>query len=138
MLAALKMRMNLLIVSTFVLSSYVSGVAQATDDLTKSVKTGFKTSNAKEIAPYLSDKTEIAFDGEKTSYSKEKVDQVLSKFLSDVKPKDFQMLHKGASKEGIKFYIGELSSEKGTYRVLIYLKNNVSKTIVESIDISKE
>jgi len=138
MLDKLKIRMTLPLLSTLVLLSYVSGFAQAPNDLAKSVKLGFRTANAKEIAPHLSEKTEIKFDGEKALYSKDKVDQVLTKFLTDVKPKDFQMLHKGASKEGIKFYIGELSSEKGTYRVLIYFKNSVNNPIIESIDISKE
>jgi hypothetical protein len=129
--------MNQLVVSALVLLSSTLYV-QAQEDLIKGLKTGFKTGNVKEISPYLGQRTEIAFDSEKTSYDKEKTEQTLSKFLVDAKPKDFQMLHQGASKEGIKFYIGELTSDLGTYRILIYLKKNESRNLIESIDISKE
>lgn len=129
--------MNKIIVSTFVLLNSAI-LAQAQDDLVKNIKSGFRSGNVKEFSPYLSQRTDIAFDSDKISYDKEKAEQTLNKFLTENKPKDFQLLHQGASKEGIKFYIGELSTEKGTYRILIYLKNNVSKQVIETIDISKE
>ncbi len=129
--------MKHVLVSTFVLLNSPL-FAQTQDDLVKALKSGFKTGNSKEISPYLGQRTEIAFDSEKMSYDKEKAEQTLSNFVSNVKPKDFQMLHQGASKEGIKFYIGELSTDKGMYRILIYLKGNEKKNLIESIDISKE
>lgn len=129
--------MNKVIVSTFVLLNCAI-LTQAQNDLVKNIKSGLKTGNVKEISPYLGQRTEIAFDSDKISYEKDKAEQTLNKFLTDNKPKEFQLLHQGASKEGIKFYIGELSTEKGTYRILIYLKNNVNKQVIETIDISKE
>jgi hypothetical protein len=126
--------MKKVIASTFVLLNIAFVQVLAQEDVQKSLKIGFKSGNVKEIAPYLSTKTELAFDGDKKVYQKEKAEQVLQNFLTQNKPKDFQVLHQGASKEGLKFYIGEFVSINGTYRVLVYMK----KSLIETIDISKE
>ena len=132
------MRMSKTIHCTFVLFFAIFLSAQAQEDALKSIKNSFKTGNAKELVSYLGTRTEIAFDGEKKVYDKSRAEQTLVNFLNNNKPKDFQILHQGASKEGLKFYIGELESSGGIYRVLVYLRSDNGKTFVETIDISKE
>jgi len=126
--------MKKIITSTFVLLIIVFIQVFAQEDLQKRIKTGFKTGNVKEFSFYLNSKTELAFDGEKKVLKKDKAEEVLQNFFLLNKPKDFQVLHQGASKEGLKFYIGEYVSMNGTYRVLVYMK----MTVIETIDISKE
>ena len=62
----------------------------------------------------------------------------MDNFLNENKPKDFQILHQGASKEGLKFYIGEMSASTGVHRILVYIRNDDGKMLIETIDISKE
>ena len=133
------MRMKKVIASTFVL--LLSGMllhVQAQEDVIKSLKAGFKSGSVYEISNYLSPRTEIAFEGDKEIFQKDKAEQILKDFFTQNKPKDFQVLHQGASKEGLKFYIGELLSSSGTYRVLVYLRTKGDKSLIETIDISKE
>lgn len=131
------MRMKTIIISTCVLLTK-GFTAHAQEDLLKAIKSGFKSGQTTEIVPYLNQRTEIAFEGEKQVYDKNKAEQVIAGFFAQNKSKDFQVLHQGASKEGLKFYIGELNTNNGTFRVLVYLKNNGGKSLIENIDISKE
>ena len=100
----------------------------------KNIKAGFKSGNATVVSNHLSTRVEFALESDKKLLRKEKAALVLQDFFLVNKPKDFQLLHQGASKEGLKFYIGEYISVSGTHRVLIYLR----KSLIEKIDISKE
>lgn len=121
------------IASTFVLLNFAFQVL-AQEDVLKNVKAGFKSGNATVVSSHLSTRVELALESDKKILRKEKAVQVLQDFFLVNKPKDFQLLHQGASKEGLKFYIGEYISVSGTYRVLIYLRHS----LIEKIDISKE
>ncbi len=132
------LRINNRIACTFVLLIVFVNFASAQDDIVKCLKSSFKTGSIKELSPYLGSRTEIAFDGDKKIYGKTAAEQTLGNFLTENKPKDFQVLHQGASKEGLKFYIGEMTTVNGIHRVLVYLRNNDGKVLIETIDISKE
>lgn len=131
------MRMKNLIVGTLVLLLFSSST-QAQEEIMKGVKSGFKSGNMSEMSPLLSSKVELAFEGEKRVYQKKDAESVLKDFFTNNKPKDFEILHQGASKVGLKFYIGEYKSASNTFRVLIYLRTKDDKSLIETIDISKE
>ncbi|MBC7388210.1 MAG: DUF4783 domain-containing protein [Opitutaceae bacterium] len=132
------LRMVKKIACTFVLLTVVVSFASAQDDIVKCLKSSFKSGNIKELSQYMGSRTEIAFNGDKKIYEKASAEQILGNFLLENKPKDFQILHQGASKEGLKFYIGEMTAATGIHRVLVYLRNNDGKVLIETIDISKE
>ena len=132
------LRMNNRFVSTLVLLFVFAFGVNAQDDVVKCLKSSFKTGSVKELSPFLGARTEIAFNGEKKIYEKASAEQTLANFLNENKPKDFQILHQGASKEGLKFYIGEMIATTGVHRVLVYLRNKDGKFSIETIDISKE
>ena len=132
------LRMVNRISNTFVLLIVAVNFASAQDDVVKCLKASFKTGSTKEISPYLGSRTEIAFNGDKKIYEKASAELTLGNFLTENKPKDFQILHQGSSKEGLKFYIGELVAVTGVHRVLVYLRNSNGKVLIETIDISKE
>jgi len=122
-----------IIASTFVLLNITFQVL-AQEEVLKNIKAGFKSGNATVVSNHLSTRVEFALESDKKLLRKEKAALVLQDFFLVNKPKDFQLLHQGASKEGLKFYIGEYISVSGTHRVLIYLR----KSLIEKIDISKE
>lgn len=130
--------MKKIIMSTLVLLTAGVIQVQAQEEVLKSLKSSFISGNLASVSNYLSTRTELAFEGDKKIYQKEKAELVLKSFLNENKPKDFQILHQGASKEGIKFYIGELISANGTFRVLVYLRTKGDKSLIETLDISKE
>ena len=131
------MRMKKLIIGTLVLLGFYFN-ATAQDETIKIVKSGFKTGTTTEIANLLSNKVELAFDGEKKIYSKNETEKVLNEFFTTNKSKDFEILHQGASKVGLKFFIGEYKASTGIFRILIYLRSKDNKSLIETIDISKE
>ena len=132
------LRMINKIACTFVLLTVFVSFASAQDDIVKCLKSSFKTGSIKELSPYLGPRTEIAFNGDKKIYEKAAAEQTLGNFLIENKPKDFQILHQGASKDGLKFYIGEMTAATGIHRILVYLRNSSDKVLIETIDISKE
>ena len=54
----------------------------------------------------------------------------MKKFFTQYPPIDFQVIHKGTSKEGLKYIIGQYKYTKGIFQTVIFLKlRNASYTI---------
>lgn len=77
-------------------------------------------------------------DGEKKSYSKTQAEFVIKDFFKKFPPTDFQFIHQGASKEGIKYAIGKYSHSGGSFRVLVLIKQYRGNYQVDLMDFSDE
>ena len=112
--------------------------ANAQDDIINNSKVALKTANARDLSKFLNDMVDIGFDGEKASYSKTQAEFVLKDFFKKYPPVDFQYVHKGSSKEGLTYTIGNYSYNGGSYRVLIYIKQFKGNFLIDYLDFSKE
>jgi uncharacterized protein DUF4783 len=104
------------------------------DLLSKIIQTG----NAKDLAKQLSKNVELNIDGTEATYSKAQAEAILKDFFSQNAPLAFTINHKGASKGGLPYAIGEYKSGTGGFRVWIRLKSIEGKSLVYEMSFIKE
>lgn len=102
------------------------------------IRAAIKAGSAKELSKYLNSMVELNFDGDKASYSKTQAEFVLKDFFKKYPPQDFQYIHQGSSKEGLKYAIGKYSYQGGTYRVYLLIKPQKGNFLIDQLDFSKE
>ncbi len=117
------------------LSSSLS-IAQ-TDDF-ELVSKIIKIGNAKDLVKQFHTTVELNIDGKEASYSKSQAEAVLKNFFSKNPPTAFTINHKGASKSGLPYAIGQYKNDLGNYRVLIRLKEVNGKNLINKISFFKE
>ncbi len=111
--------MKLLVTCIFVLSLGLTSFAQ---NIKETVSSAFKSGNAKELAGNFTSSLDLVVKDSDDVYSKAQAEQILKKFFNQHKPSSFKILHDGESRNGIKFFIGELETSNGKYRVTINMK----------------
>jgi hypothetical protein len=99
--------------------------------LKQALLTGFKTGNVPVISAYFSQNVDISLLDKENLYSKSQAEQVLKTFFSEHKPSNFVINHEGQSSNA-KYFIGTLSTSKGSYRITINTKSNlISRLTIE-------
>ena len=82
---------------------------------------------------------EISIEDKEQVYAKAKATEVIRTFFNTNKPKSFNQMHKGVSRENSDQYcIGNLSATSGNYRVYLYLKVSGSNLSIQEIRFDKE
>ena len=104
------------------------------DLLSKIIKTG----NAKDLVKQFSKNVELNINGKEASYSQAQAEAVLKDFFSKSSPEEFAFNHKGASKGGLPYAIGEYKNSLGNYRVWIRLKSENGRNLVYEMSFIKE
>lgn len=110
----------------------------AQGDVISHVRAAMKTGSSKELTRYFHDNVEMIFDGQPSDYSRTQAEFVLKDFFKKYPPIDFQYIHQGASKEGIKYAIGKYAFDNGSFRVLLRAKEFGNNYRIYSIDFTKE
>ena len=123
-----------LIVFTTLLAT--NSIAQDADFdlLSKIIKTG----NAKDLVKQFSKNVELNINGKEATYSQSQAEAVLKDFFSKSSPEEFTINHKGASKGGLPYAIGEYKNSIGDYRVWIRLKSENGRNLVYEMSFIKE
>ncbi|WP_332922162.1 DUF4783 domain-containing protein [Persicobacter psychrovividus] len=116
----------------------VSFQAHAQSEVLQKVRVALKTGNAKELSRHVHQNAELTFDGEKANYSRTQAEFVLKDFFKKNPPTDFQYVHQGTSREGLKYSIGKYETQTATYRVYMFVKRYDNSYFVDTIDFSKE
>ena len=116
----------------------VSSNLFAQSDVIDNVRVAMKTGSSKELAKYFSSTVELNFDGDKSSYSKSQAEFVLRDFFKNYPPVDFEYIHQGASKQGLKYVIGKYSITGGSYRIWVLFKKSNNTFYVDTIDFTRE
>lgn len=112
--------------------------AFAQNEVEESAKTAIKTANAKTLATNFNDSVEISFDGQKQSYSKTQAEFVIKDFFKKYPVTDFEYVHQGSSKEGLKYIIGKYKHAGGSFRVYMLIKQFKGKYLIDTLDFSAE
>lgn len=109
----------------------------AQDAEKKAIHTAFETGNAKALGSYLSTGVDLSLKDVEGVYSQDQTIQILTRFFSDNPPSMFKPIHEGKSKSEDFFYIGDLQTSKGRYRVTYFLKNAGSGFVIKQLRIEK-
>ena len=107
-------------------------------NLPSEIVKGFNSGDARAISQYFNTSVELIFSDSRGVYGKAQAEQILNKFFNDnptAKGKaNYKHLHT-IPKDNVQYHIGELSTEKGRYRINIYMKDQlIYEMRVESND----
>lgn len=110
----------------------------AQGDVIDNVKTAIKTGSSKELGKYFGSTVDLNFNGEKSSYSRSQAEFVLRDFFKNNPPLNFEYIHQGASKQGMKYVIGKYSIKNGSFRIWILFKKSNDNFYVDTIDFTRD
>lgn len=111
----------------------------AQNDIYTSVSNSIKKGEAKGLSAHFSSNVDLTILDKEDVYSKAQAEQILLAFFNKNKPVDFKILHKGVSKEGAKYAIGNLKTTNGlTYRTYFFIKTQMGTEIVHELRFEKE
>ena len=127
--------MNLIAIFLFLLIPF-NGIVAA--DVIETLGNSMKNGNSTEIASYFGATVDLTVLEEEDVYSKSQAEVILRNFFKSHIPKDFTVLHQGASKEDSKYVIGNLVTSNGNFRCYFLLKNINGKFTIQELRIEKD
>lgn len=92
----------------------------------------FKSGNVSYITDRLDNSVEITRDGKNSPLSRSDAARFLNDFFSNHKATDFKVIHQSES-GGSAFYIGNLTTTQGSFRLTLYLKEKNGKALIQEI-----
>ncbi|MBT8195916.1 MAG: DUF4783 domain-containing protein, partial [Bacteroidia bacterium] len=108
-------------------------------DIYTTVGNAIKKGDAKALSAHFSSKVDLTILNKEDVYSKSQAEQILVAFFNKNKPSDFKIMHKGVSKEGAKYAIGNLKTTNGlTFRTYFFIKSHMGSEIVHELRFEKE
>lgn len=90
--------------------------------ISEKLELAIKAGNAHELAKLLNSSVDLNIPDNEGVYSKAQAELILKDFFSKNNPQAYKTLHKGSSKDGARYSIGNLETDKGVYRTYIYMK----------------
>lgn len=110
-------------------------VGQTTTD---NVAVALKTGSSRELIKYFNTVTELKVEDKGANYSKVQAESIVKDFFTKYPAKIFSYIHKGSSPEGLKYNIGRYTSDQGSFRVVMLLKEIKGKYLIDTISFNKE
>lgn len=101
------------------------------------ISLSFKTGNAAELAKYMNSTVGLTILEKEDFYKKVVAESILKDFFSQYQAKDFAIRHQG-SRNDAQYAIGNLSTEKGNFRVYFLLKKVGNNLLIHQIRIEAD
>jgi hypothetical protein len=121
----------------FLISFYFVAIASiASAAVPDAIVLAFKTGSSKELGKYLNANVELAILENEDVYSKTQAELLLKDFFLKHTPTNFIIIHEGG-KEGSRYAIGTLSTNKGDFRVYFLLKTQQGNSVIHQLRIEK-
>jgi hypothetical protein len=108
------------------------------DALLNNISTAMGAGSSKELIKFCGPNIEIKIDGKSSNYSIAQAEVILKNFFLNNPVKGFSYIHQGASPEGLKYTIGALAVDGGSYRVVMVIKKQPSGFQIDQINFSRE
>lgn len=90
----------------------------------EAIKRAIGSGNVATLSSYFADNVEVSIAGADRLYPKSKAGEVVNSFFNANRPSGFKQVHQGASRiNSDQYCIGNLTTQSGTFRVYIYVKN---------------
>ena len=102
------------------------------DEIVRALENG----EAKSVGKYFNSSVELILPSNQGVYGKAQAEQILKNFFEGNSPGNFKYKHlQTINKENTQFYIGQLYTGKGIYRIYVYIKDRfIHQMRVESND----
>ncbi len=128
------------IISTVVILFTVVSLAAIDQDQTKipaGISIAIKSGNATELSKYMNSTVELLLLEKEDFYKKVVAETILKDFFNEYRTKDFVIRHQGARNDA-QYAIGNLETEKGSFRVYILLKKVDQELLIHIIRIEPD
>jgi hypothetical protein len=115
-------------------------LAAITQDQTKipaGISLAIKAGNAVELSKYMNSTVELLLLDKEDFYKKNVAETILKDFFNEYHTKDFIIRHQGARNDA-QYAIGNLETEKGSFRVYILLKKVGQELLIHIIRIEPD
>lgn len=96
-----------------------------------------KSANTNNLSYYLDNSIEIALPDKNDNYNKAQAQIVLKDFFNANVVKNFNIDHKG-NNNGSEYCIGTLVTQKASYRITIFMKTKLGKSLLQEIRIENK
>lgn len=108
-------------------------------DVYEEIANAIRSNDAKQLSQYFGPTLDLTILNQEDVYSKAQAELILKDFFAKNSCKSFTILHKGASKEGTQYAIGNLQTGNAkSFRVSFYLKNNGGKILLQELRIEND
>ncbi|MFN5345646.1 MAG: DUF4783 domain-containing protein [Bacteroidota bacterium] len=104
------------------------------EDIANAIRSG----DARSVSRYFSNSVDLTLIGQEDVYSKAQAEQILKDFFNKNTPRSFSIIHRGESKDGAKYAIGNLTTSSGNYRVYYYFKVAGGSVNIQELRFMKE
>jgi hypothetical protein len=101
------------------------------------ISIAIKSGNAAELSKYMNSTVELLLLEKEDFYKKVVAETILKDFFNEYHAKDFVIRHQGARNDA-QYAIGNLETEKGTFRVYILLKKVDQELLIHIIRIEAD
>ncbi len=116
-----------------------AGSLAASSDIYNEISDAIRSGDARSVARYFSSTVDLTILNQEEVYSKAQAEQVLRDFFSKNTPRSFNLIHKGVSKEGAKYAIGNLVTAQGAqYRTYFFVKQTASGEFIQELRFEKQ
>jgi hypothetical protein len=122
---------------TFLVFSILPVSAQDQAKIPAGIAIAIKAGNASELARYMNSTIELLLLDKEDFYKKNVAETILKDFFAEYHTKDFTIRHQGA-KNDAQYAIGNLTTEKGDFRVYFLLKKVDQELLIHQIRIESD
>ncbi len=127
-------RKSFLYFSFILLSSFTVDV-DVYDDVAGAIRSG----NAGQVSNFFASNVDLTILTQENVYSKAQAEVIIRDFFSKNIPKTFTIIHRGTSKDGALYAIGNLETTGGsTFRTYFFVRQANGKSIIQELRFEKE
>jgi hypothetical protein len=120
------------VVLLFAFSSVGAQVAER-----DAVASALSSGNSNKLSEYFAKTLDLTLIDSEEVYSKEQAKVILTRFFSENRPSEFNLKHEGQSKLQDHYFIGDLVTDKGVYRITYFLKKENSDFRIKQLRIEE-
>jgi hypothetical protein len=111
--------------------------AQNFEGVAKDIEQGLQQGNLEKINKHFSGNVSVSIANHSSSYSKAQAQMVIKDFFDQHQIKSFKLLHNGNT-DNAYFFVGILTTNRGTYRATVYLKRTQSAVSIHDLSLEPQ
>lgn len=131
------MRILVTIAVAFLIAALQTATPQEQTKIPAGISLAIKSGNATELSKYMNSTVELLLLDKEDFYRKNVAETILKDFFNEYHAKDFIIRHQGAGKDA-QYAIGNLETEKGSFRVYFLLKKVDQELLIHQIRIEPD
>jgi hypothetical protein len=115
----------------------ITARAQEQAKIPSGIATAFRAGNASDLSNYLNATVQVLLLGKEDFYKKNVAETILKDFFTEYHSRDFVIRHQGGTADAA-YAIGNLSTDKGDFRVYFLLKKVGNELLIHQIRIEPD